>query len=116
METSRVSLALQVSQMKKWDCNNEKIIEVRYEDILDYEYNSFKKIFLHYELHPKLMERGLELVEKYSLKNQRGKIAHIRNGKTRQWMENLTPLHKNVFKHHNGDLLIKLGYEKDHSW
>ncbi len=103
-------------QMQKWDFNNERIIEKKYEEIIGNEIDSFEEIFHHYELHPKLINRGLELVEKYSLENQRGKIPHIRKGSPNQWDSEFTVLHKQLFKELNGGLLVTLDYERDLQW
>jgi len=40
----------------------------------------------------------------------------FRSGKTGEWKKHFTPEHKKLFKDVAGDLLIKLGYEKDKGW
>ena len=40
----------------------------------------------------------------------------FRSGKTGGWREHFTPAHKELFKDIAGDLLVKLGYEKDNDW
>jgi hypothetical protein len=40
----------------------------------------------------------------------------FRSGKTSGWREHFTEEHKNLFKDIAGDLLVKLGYEKDNDW
>lgn len=40
----------------------------------------------------------------------------FRSGKTGGWREHFTVEHKNLFKDIAGDLLVKLGYEKDNDW
>jgi sulfotransferase 6B1 len=40
----------------------------------------------------------------------------FRSGKTGGWREHFTDEHKNLFKDVAGDLLVKLGYEKDNGW
>jgi sulfotransferase family protein len=40
----------------------------------------------------------------------------FRSGKTGEWKKHFTPEHKKLFKDVAGDLLIKLGYEKDKDW
>ena len=40
----------------------------------------------------------------------------FRSGKAGGWSEHFTAEHKNLFKDIAGDLLVKLGYEKDNSW
>lgn len=40
----------------------------------------------------------------------------FRSGKTGEWRKYFTEEHKRIFKEVAGDLLIKLGYEKDKAW
>ncbi|MEK6752235.1 MAG: sulfotransferase domain-containing protein [Chloroflexota bacterium] len=40
----------------------------------------------------------------------------FRSGKTGGWKEHFTEEHKRLFKDVAGDLLVKLGYEKDNEW
>ena len=40
----------------------------------------------------------------------------FRSGKTGGWREHFTSEHKNLFKDVAGDLLVKLGYEKNNDW
>ena len=40
----------------------------------------------------------------------------FRSGKAGGWQEAFTEEHKRLFKEVSGDLLIELGYEKDHGW
>ena len=62
--------------------------------------------------------------EKYSFKNlaggrkqgQENTNSHYRKGKRGDWQNHFNDKHKAVFKEKYGDLLIKLGYEKDYNW
>jgi sulfotransferase 6B1 len=40
----------------------------------------------------------------------------FRSGKTGEWKKHFTPEHKKIFKNVAGELLIRLGYEKDNYW
>lgn len=40
----------------------------------------------------------------------------FRSGKTGEWKEYFTDEHKKIFKDTAGDLLVRLGYEKDNDW
>jgi len=44
------------------------------------------------------------------------KSPTFRSGKTGEWRKHFTEKHKRIFKEAAGDLLIKLGYEKDDNW
>lgn len=105
------------SQLQNWNFDNPNIIEKRYEDIIGNEHECFDAIFSHYNFHPKLMRRGLELIEQYSLENRKkSKKGHVRKGTAQQWVSEFTPLHKELFKQLNGELLVVTGYEQDLCW
>ena len=44
------------------------------------------------------------------------KSPTFRSGKTGEWRKHFTDEHKKIFKAVAGDLLIKLGYERNHDW
>jgi sulfotransferase 6B1 len=44
------------------------------------------------------------------------KSKTFRSGKTGGWREHFTEAHKSLFKEVAGDLLVRLGYEKDNNW
>ena len=44
------------------------------------------------------------------------KSPTFRSGKTGEWRKHFTDEHRKIFKDVAGDLLIKLGYEKDNDW
>ena len=105
------------SQMRNWNYNNPKVLVQRYDKVIGQEQAAFKALFEHYQLHPALQARGLQLVEKYALKNQaRGQSSHIRSGSTRQWPAEFSPLNQKVFKQLYGQLLIQLQYESSLDW
>lgn len=47
---------------------------------------------------------------------QPGKSHTFRSGKTGGWREQFTDKHKKLFKEIAGDLLVRLGYEKNNDW
>jgi sulfotransferase 6B1 len=47
---------------------------------------------------------------------QPGKSHTFRSGKTGGWREHFTEEHKKLFKNVAGDLLVRLGYEKNNDW
>lgn len=105
------------SEMYKWNYENPRILELKYEEIIGNEGDCFRKLFEHYGFHPKLVDSGVEIAERLSLKHRvKSNTGHVRNGTPRQWRKEFSPLVKNLFKEAHGDLLIRLGYEKDVNW
>jgi hypothetical protein len=47
---------------------------------------------------------------------QPGKSHTFRSGKTGGWREHFTGEHRQLFKDVAGDLLVRLGYEKNNDW
>jgi hypothetical protein len=106
-----------LENMEKWNYHNDQIIEMRYENIIGNESDCFYRIFSHYEFHPKLIERGVEIAEQFSMKNvKKSDFGHVRKGTPRQWKSEFSPTVKRLFKELNGDLIISLDYEKDMNW
>jgi hypothetical protein len=62
---------------------------------------------------PASRERAIEVLVQAI---QPGKSHTFRSGKTGGWREHFTEGHKALFKEVAGDLLVRLGYERDNSW
>ena len=63
------------------------------------------------------------VVDNYSFENQTRRKpgeeninSFLRKGVSGDWKNHFNSQAKEVFKYHAGDLLIKLGYEKDKNW
>jgi hypothetical protein len=102
--------------MREWDYTNGGIIELRYEDIVGDEKESFRKIFKHYGFPGTWIRTGIECAEKFARGRIDAKIKHIRSGETSQWKKEFSPRLKDIFRKQQGDLLIHLGYEQDCRW
>jgi|GEM_PF-822518 len=103
--------------MARWNYHNPNILEMKYEDIVGNEAAAFEKILAFYQMHPRLIARGVELAEAHSLKHQTAaRNHHIRKGTHGQWREEFTPLVKQLFKQEWSALLIQLGYEENADW
>jgi len=97
--------------MIQWDYNNPDCIEMRYEDIIGNEEESFRSIFTHYGLSDQIVTRGVELAKTWSLQNRKKeKDKHVRNGKPNQWPSVLTPRLLERFKEIHPQVLEKTGY------
>jgi hypothetical protein len=60
-------------------------------------------------------QKGM-LLESLENSIQPAKSPTFRSGKTGSWKKQFTNEHKKIFKDTAGDLLIKLGYEKNNDW
>ncbi len=102
---------------------NEKIQIVKYEDVfVNKPLEAMGTICQHCEID--LSEVNLQaLLDKFSFKKLSGREpgrenaqSHYRKGVAGDWKNYFSPEHKQVFKGQAGDLLIKLGYEKNMEW
>jgi hypothetical protein len=90
---------------------------LRFEDLINDRVASLNRMLDQVEKTgyqvPTPREKSLEiLVEAIQPK----KSKTFRSGKTGGWREHFTPEHKTLFKEVAGDLLVRLGYERDNDW
>jgi hypothetical protein len=105
------------NQMRRWNFDNPKILEMRYEEIVGNEEAACARLFDHYGFGADLRARGLELARQFGLNNlAKREGSHVRSGAPDQWRTHFTPAVKELFKQAHGDLLIRLGYERDYDW
>ena len=102
--------------LKNWDYQNPDFIELRYEEIIGNEKETFARIFRHYEFPRSWIRTGTNFADLFSLGRKEGNIKHVRSGKIAQWKEVFTPRMKDLFKEYQGDLLIHLDYETGFDW
>ncbi len=112
-----------IYEMSQWNYHNPNFIEIKYEDIIANEKETFSKIFRHYGFNEEAIENSLKISEQFSFKNKAKrklgtvkKKSHLRSGRPGEWQELFNDRHKQQFKELFGDILIKLGYETDNNW
>lgn len=95
----------------------EEVLALRFETLVNKEVETFDGIVKH------AMERGFayEGSRRKAAETLRSAIAPqrsptFREGKSGGWREHFGLRHKELFKELSGDLLIRLGYEKDQNW
>ena len=96
---------------------------IRYEDLVQYDVEIFKRIIIDEAGWPISPTRLEEIVIANRFENLTGRKrgeeniqAHARKGIAGDWRNYFTPRLKEIFKAHYGGLLVALGYEKDLSW
>lgn len=104
-------------QMADWDYGRPEILEFRYEEILANEREHFRRLFEHYGFSERATQRSVELAALRSVKRLGTKEGtHMRSGKPGQWQDTFTEQHIALFKHLTGNLVVRLGYERDDNW
>ena len=92
------------------------VMKIHFEDIVDDRIPTLNSIIDHFlALVPLQTPRQLILDSLESSINP-GKSPTFRSGKTGEWKKYFTEEHKHIFKEVAGDLLIRLGYEKNNEW
>jgi hypothetical protein len=98
-------------------------VEVRYEDLLERPEEEVRRLleFLRAEASEKTVKRcvnaaSFEKLSKGRTRGQEDPTSFFRKGIAGDWSNVFTEQDKVLFKKEAGDLLIRLGYEKDDSW
>jgi glycosyltransferase involved in cell wall biosynthesis len=104
-------------------CFGDDYIEVRYEDLLERGPEEIRRLlsFLDVEASPRTASRCLRAArfERSSHGRKRGtedSLSPARIGMAGDWSRVFTAEDRRIFKEAAGDLLIELGYERDHDW
>ena len=132
--------------LKNWNYDNPSILELKFEDITKYPYilipeifefmglldsdskqksrNNFSESFLKFKKGTIDIKSLLYFIYKHDFYfksggRKKGEISidsHYRKGESGDWKNHFSPRHVSYFKERYGDMLIKLGYEKDNNW
>lgn len=111
-----VSVKQRYEGVSQW-LEQENVMCIRFEDLIDNRAATLNVMLDEVESTgykiPTPREKALSvLVEAI----QPGKSHTFRSGKTGGWREHFTEEHKKLFKDVAGDLLVRLGYEKNKDW
>jgi hypothetical protein len=101
----------------------DRYAEVRYEDLLEHPHQEVRRLlaFLGVDTEGKLVERCVSSAsfEKLSKGRERGQedpSSFYRKGVAGDWRNYFTERDKEIYKEEAGELLIRLGYERDLDW
>jgi len=110
-------------EMMRWTYDDPRFIEVRYEDLVTNEAETFERIFRHFGLRGEGLERSIEISGRYSFERvtrrrlgEAREGSHLRSGKPGQWRSHFTPRLVETCKELYGEGLIRLGYESGEEW
>jgi hypothetical protein len=109
-----------IRAIREWDYTRSNVMECRYEDLIgDIEMTIFTAALLHLGFEDDELDACRRAIRKNSLfgavkKENNGE--HIHSGEARQWKAMFDQSLAAEFIDRFGDVLIRLGYEKDNSW
>ena len=96
--------------------NRPEVLTIHFEDLIHAREATLIRIMDHLLSRvPLQTPRELILASLETSINPK-KSPTFRSGKTGEWKKHFTDEHKKIFKEATGDLLVKLGYEKDGNW
>lgn len=109
-----------IERMSAWDYSNPHILELKYEDLIkEYEHH-FRRIFSFYGFSGQDLEKCLAIADRHNINKlsdeKIAQVPHIHSREPSRWKNHFTARHKELFKELFGDVLVKLGYEKDNRW
>ena len=96
--------------------NQPSMMKVHFEDLIHDRDRTLNNIIDHFLARVPLQADREPLLESLETSINPSKSPTFRSGKTGEWKKHFTDEHKKIFKDVAGDLLIRLGYEKDNNW
>ncbi|MFL7869273.1 MAG: sulfotransferase domain-containing protein [Anaerolineales bacterium] len=92
------------------------VMKIHFEDLIHERAGTLNRIIDHFLARVLLQVDRELLLESLESSINPSKSPTFRSGKTGEWKKHFTEEHKQIFKGVAGELLIKLGYEKDNDW
>jgi hypothetical protein len=93
-----------------------EVMKIHFEDLVNDRTATLNKIIDHFLVRVPLTASRKTILDALESSINPSKSPTFRSGKTGEWKKNFTAEHKKIFKDVAGDLLIRLGYEKDSEW
>ena len=96
--------------------NHPEVLSVHFEDLIHARAATLTRILDHFLTRVPLHSPRELILESLESAINPSLSPTFRSGKTGEWKKYFTEDHKKIFKDAAGDLLIRLGYEKDNNW
>jgi len=92
------------------------VIKIHFEDLINDRIATLNRILDHFLTRVPLHTPRQLILEALEASINPWRSPTFRSGKTGEWKKHFTAEHKKNFKDAAGDLLVRLGYEKDKDW
>jgi hypothetical protein len=92
------------------------VLKIHFEDLVNSRPAALNRILDHFLARVPLTTPRETILAALETSINPGRSPTFRSGKTGEWKTRFTAEHKQIFKDVAGDLLVRLGYEKDDSW
>jgi len=96
--------------------DKKEVLTIHFEDLIHHRELTLTSIMDHLLSRVTLQAPRQLILNSLEASINPTKSPTFRSGKTGEWKKHFTEEHKTLFKEVAGDLLIKLGYEKDNNW
>jgi hypothetical protein len=96
------------------DC--PEVLSLHFEDLINDRPVALSRIMDHLLTRNPLKASRRQILDALESSINPNRSPTFRSGKTGEWKKHFTEAHKKLFKDVAGDLLIRLGYEKDLNW
>lgn len=93
-----------------------EVLSIHFEDLIHDRAAALTRIMEHFLARVPLPASRTSMLEAMEASINPNRSPTFRSGKTGEWKKHFTDEHKNIFKDVAGDLLLRLGYEKDNDW
>jgi len=92
------------------------VLKIHFEDLINDRAATLNHIIDHFLAQIPLQVPRQLILESLESSINPSRSPTFRSGKTGEWKKHFTQEHKKIFKDVAGDLLVKLGYEKNNDW
>ncbi len=96
--------------------DHDKVLSIHFEDLINDRTSALTRIMDHFLARAPLHAHRQLILNSLEASINPGQSPTFRSGKTGEWKKHFTDEHKKIFKDVAGDLLVRLGYEKDGNW
>ncbi|MBL8080084.1 MAG: sulfotransferase domain-containing protein [Anaerolineales bacterium] len=96
--------------------DHKEVLAIHFEDLIHDRTATLTRIMDHLLARTPLPTSRQLILDALETSINPKKSPTFRSGKTGEWKKYFTDEHKRIFKDAAGDLLIKLGYEKNNDW
>ncbi len=96
--------------------NHPEVMTIHFEDLVNDRTATLNSIVNQFLVRVPLTTPREKILDFLESSINPNKSPTFRSGKTGEWRKYFTDMHKKIFKEVAGDLLVRLGYEKDNDW
>ena len=96
--------------------NHPEVLTIHFEDLIHERAATLSRIVDHLLIRVPLQTPRQLILDSLAASINPRRSPTFRSGKTGEWQKHFKEEHKRIFKDVAGDLLVKLGYEKDEHW